>query len=95
MRALPLIALFALGPAGNAFAGDGGAPGAVRLELAVGQAQTLPAAMQVICDDLTVVGVEGGGPLLVLRGLKPGRTLCGISRTRGLTTLYVVVVVAK
>jgi hypothetical protein len=71
---MPWIALFAL------LAAD--PPGTVALQLTVGKTAPIETAAgaQVICDDLAVVTPEfnADGKGYVLRGLKPGSTLCGV-----------------
>jgi hypothetical protein len=71
---MPWIALFAL------LAAD--PPGTVALQLTVGKTAPIQTAAgtHVICDDLTVVKPEWteDGKGFILRGLKPGSTLCGV-----------------
>ena len=57
--------------------------GTVRVEVEVGQSvdALARASARVVCDDPEVVGpelAEDGGTSFVLRGLKPGETLCGV-----------------
>jgi hypothetical protein len=74
-RLLPLL----LGLAAAAARADDPA-GTVVVELEENQAQPIsgPVGSNVICDDLSVVMPEFALEGFLLRGLKPGSTLCGV-----------------
>lgn len=95
---MKLIALFvALGLGASAH------PGARKLTLKVGErvpvsGTAIPA--NPICDDLTVVSVDGRGKAVVLTGTRPGATLCSFDapnsgKPGAVRILYEVEVVAK
>ena len=72
--------------------------GTQTLELAVQQTKDIiaPDGSRLVCDDGSVVSAELVGGKLLLRGLKPGSTLCGVRQPGELPGgLYRVTVVER
>jgi hypothetical protein len=78
--------LFSLAAAGALASSDGGVdadpPATQLLDLEVGKTapMTETAGANILCDDPAVAAPEyaDGGNAIVVRGLKPGTTLCGV-----------------
>ena len=77
LRVASLLCALALAAAARA---DEDPSGTQSLEIEVGSAKPIPApdGSRVLCDDGSVAAAEVTGGKFLVRGLRPGTTLCGV-----------------